>query len=91
MNRSLLQTSRRVRRLRRLKKTGNPDVISRFNTAVIDLRKKMECARNFYFQIELPALLKSNPRKFWSSINPARTDTVSFILDGTAVSDPILR
>lgn len=89
MNRSLLQTSRRVRRLRRLKKTGNPDVISRFNTAVIDLRKKMECARNFYFQIELPALLKSNPRKFWSSINPARTDTVSFILDGTAVSDPI--
>lgn len=50
--------------------------------------KKTIAAKNFFFTVTLPNMVKNNPRKFWSSISPHESNTNTFVLNETPPSDP---
>lgn len=87
MNRDILHLSRRVGRLRRSKRSDNPDSVIKFDRAKEELRQKTKAAKDFYFSVQLQGLLNSNPKKFWRSVLPQSNLPSSFTTDGGTLGD----
>lgn len=47
----------------------------------------MTKARKFYFNTTLTSFMKTNPRKFWQTINPTTCCPSSFVIDEVSCSD----
>lgn len=79
--------SRRVRRLRRSGRTHDPVSLDKFQKAKSELNFKMRTAKDFFFRVQLPGMLSTNPHKFWYSILP-HDASPSFRIDNDVISDP---
>lgn len=87
MNRDILHLSRRVRRLRRRKNPDKSDSMNEFQKAKKQLAAMMASAKDFFFGTQLHSLLKSNPRKFWTSVLPSSCSSSSFLINSETITD----
>lgn len=87
ITREILHLSQRLGRLRRVKRADAAVHTAQFISLKEELRKKINGARDFYFQVTLPGLLSSNPKKFWSAVIPKEHTTDSFEINETVARD----
>lgn len=87
ITRDILHLSRRVRRLRRSGRTHDPVSLDKFQKAKSELNSEMRTTKDFFFRVQLPGRLSTNPRKFWYSILPHDASPF-FRIDNDVISDP---
>lgn len=57
-----------------------------FIKAKEELRLKINCAKDF-FRVQLQGVLKTNPRKFWSSALPRDTTATTMVINNDSTND----
>lgn len=72
--------NKRKRLFSRAKKCDLPSAWQAYDTCAKQFKEDFRSSQKKYYKTDLPALLLSNPMKFWNSINPEHSDESSLTI-----------
>lgn len=84
INRDIIQTKRKIKRMRKKKKTFTPQ----FTALKLDLQSKVKQARNNFFSNTIAEFIKNDPRKFWRYLSQSKKEIKKVRVGDTILDDP---
>lgn len=80
--------NKKRRLFQKIKRSPTPANHTNYNACSTHYKKSVATAKRTFYAADLINILLSNPRKFWSIINPRPSQSFSFVSDeGTPLSD----